>query len=391
MLERMRLADVTASRAQPNPMRAVDCLGEEMNRARAILGLAAELVAPDGTIDLLPMSDAAEMDSALNTAAALLVERLRAAPRHDDVPRLIGLSQQLGNAQVRLREAQLNERSEAIAGVQRALEALRTASSLSDFIRLAPTHVSKIGFQRCLVSRVDRDRWIARSCFVSDDPNLADAIVGVGKDGRTLDHRLVESEMVRRRSPLLVRRAQTNDRVDPGFKRVTSTTSYVAAPILVGSQVLGFVHADTPIEGREVDDFDRTLISTFAECVGYAVERFHYQERLRTIRDQVDAATGRAPDLLDELIASNEEPPPAPMGTVQHRPQAPHRRGGGVDLLTRREIEVLSHMADGRSNAQIAGDLFISEATVKAHVKHILRKLGASNRAEAVSRYLRAG
>ncbi len=48
-------------------------------------------------------------------------------------------------------------------------------------------------------------------------------------------------------------------------------------------------------------------------------------------------------------------------------------------------------MAEGDSNARIANRLFISEATVKAHVRHILRKLGAANRAEAVSRYLRAG
>ena len=46
-------------------------------------------------------------------------------------------------------------------------------------------------------------------------------------------------------------------------------------------------------------------------------------------------------------------------------------------------------MSDGSTNAAIANELVISEGTVKSHVKHILRKLRASNRAEAVSRYLR--
>jgi DNA-binding NarL/FixJ family response regulator len=62
-----------------------------------------------------------------------------------------------------------------------------------------------------------------------------------------------------------------------------------------------------------------------------------------------------------------------------------------VDVLTRRELDVLAHMAEGGSNARIASQLYISESTVKAHVRHILHKLGAANRAEAVSRYLRAG
>jgi DNA-binding NarL/FixJ family response regulator len=55
--------------------------------------------------------------------------------------------------------------------------------------------------------------------------------------------------------------------------------------------------------------------------------------------------------------------------------------------LTRREVEVLRQMALGQTNAQIAGNLFVSEGTVKTHAKHILRKLGAANRAEAVSRF----
>jgi len=57
--------------------------------------------------------------------------------------------------------------------------------------------------------------------------------------------------------------------------------------------------------------------------------------------------------------------------------------------LTRREIDVLRLMAAGETNAGIAERLIISEGTVKSHVKHILRKLGAANRAEAVCRYLR--
>ncbi len=52
-------------------------------------------------------------------------------------------------------------------------------------------------------------------------------------------------------------------------------------------------------------------------------------------------------------------------------------------LLTKRELEVLTRVADGRSNKQIALDLVISPQTVKNHLAHILRKLGAPDRTSA--------
>jgi DNA-binding NarL/FixJ family response regulator len=58
-------------------------------------------------------------------------------------------------------------------------------------------------------------------------------------------------------------------------------------------------------------------------------------------------------------------------------------------LLTPRELEVIELMAAGAHNADIAARLVISETTVKSHVKQILRKMQASNRAQAASRYVR--
>jgi DNA-binding NarL/FixJ family response regulator len=53
-----------------------------------------------------------------------------------------------------------------------------------------------------------------------------------------------------------------------------------------------------------------------------------------------------------------------------------------LDALSPREHEVLVELATGSSNAAIASTLFISEATVKAHVTHLLVKLGCGNRVE---------
>jgi DNA-binding NarL/FixJ family response regulator len=61
------------------------------------------------------------------------------------------------------------------------------------------------------------------------------------------------------------------------------------------------------------------------------------------------------------------------------------------EALTGREIDVLRHVAEGNRNREIAAKLFISEETVKVHVKHIMDKLGASDRTQAVAIALRRG
>ena len=61
------------------------------------------------------------------------------------------------------------------------------------------------------------------------------------------------------------------------------------------------------------------------------------------------------------------------------------------ERLTMREVEILRQLADGNRNRDIAGKLFIAEETVKAHIKHIMEKLGASDRTQAVAIDVRRG
>jgi DNA-binding NarL/FixJ family response regulator len=61
------------------------------------------------------------------------------------------------------------------------------------------------------------------------------------------------------------------------------------------------------------------------------------------------------------------------------------------EALSAREVEVLQKIAGGNRNSDIAALLFISEETVKGHVKHIMEKLGASDRTEAVAIGVRRG
>jgi len=61
------------------------------------------------------------------------------------------------------------------------------------------------------------------------------------------------------------------------------------------------------------------------------------------------------------------------------------------ETLTAREIEILQQVAEGNRNRDIADRLFISEGTVKVHIQHIMGKLGASDRTQAITIAVRRG
>ena len=98
-------------------------------------------------------------------------------------------------------------------------------------------------------------------------------------------------------------------------------------------------------------------------------------------------------------VASRAAPIPRTTAQVpQASPAVPMQRGDAVAEpprrrvdLTERELQVLRGMADGKSNAEIGRELFVSEDTVKTHARRLFRKLGARDRAHAVASAFRAG
>jgi DNA-binding NarL/FixJ family response regulator len=93
-----------------------------------------------------------------------------------------------------------------------------------------------------------------------------------------------------------------------------------------------------------------------------------------------------AKDLIEAIRQSHAGKRPIPAEVAAHL--AEHM---GEEALTPREVEVLRHLAGGNRNRDIAELLFISEETVKVHIKHIMDKLGASDRTQAVAIAVRRG
>lgn len=372
---------------------------DEIKHGRDLLVAVSEYVDTFDPPSRTGRLDAPSCEAGLELAEDRLAERLAAEPDQAARQRLLALLLQIHQARISLRDASLRQRSAAVVAVQEALEHLRSTSSVQQLLERLPEEIAGLGFGRSLVSQVSDGLWTARYAFVDQDDELADLMVRVGSEDPTqLTPQLLESELVRRRRPMIVRDPQRNPGMHQRFKEVTKTQSYVAAPVVVGDQVIGFLHADQYLGDDRLDEFCRDILSMFAEGIGYAVERAVYHQRLdvlrgnlndyaRNVNELADAHAGASIDLDsadgDDGVARLASPAPAIALPRQFSPEA------GRCPLTRRELEILRHMASGATNAQIANRLVLSEGTVKSHVKHILRKLAAANRAQAVAYYHR--
>lgn len=106
-------------------------------------------------------------------------------------------------------------------------------------------------------------------------------------------------------------------------------------------------------------------------ATGYVLKDAPREELFRAVRAAAEGKPLLAPDVAAHLMNRVRWP--------------------SDEALSGREIEVLELVAEGTSNRDIAGKLWISEATVKSHLLHIYDKLGASDRASAVSTAMKRG
>ncbi|SEF79365.1 DNA-binding response regulator, NarL/FixJ family, contains REC and HTH domains [Nonomuraea solani] len=113
-----------------------------------------------------------------------------------------------------------------------------------------------------------------------------------------------------------------------------------------------------------------------AGACGYLLKDVTLEQLTHAIRVLADGGTLISPSITDRLLRAvqRRRPPAAGLPPIQQ--------------LTERELEVLRLVAEGYSNREIAGALFLAEGTVKNHVSTLLLKLGARDRTNAVLRAL---
>jgi DNA-binding NarL/FixJ family response regulator len=150
----------------------------------------------------------------------------------------------------------------------------------------------------------------------------------------------------------------------------------VSMPGLGGLEATRRLIADNP--GANVvmltaqDDRDHVAAAVTAGARGYLVKDVSREDLCTAV---AHALAGR--DLVEPSVrrALSERRTAADKGAA----------------LTERELQVLTGMSQGKSNAQIGRELFLSEDTVKTHARRLFRKLGAKDRAEAVATGFRRG
>jgi LuxR family transcriptional regulator, regulator of acetate metabolism len=273
-------------------------------------------------------------------------------------------------------------------GVGSALRRLRTLGSLDALFREAAQALCEnLGFDRAAVFSVRGRSLTLESVHARDaDPRELEELEELAADPPPLGPGLHESEVLRRQRAILVEDAEADPRA---LGLLPGAAAFVAAPVVCHDRPVGLIHADLNGSVSVLTDYDRETVWAFAEGFGYALERSVLANRLREQSARVVALVRKTEASVVEFSRPEIElDAPSARQVVQH-PQG--RAANALENdLTRRELEVLAMLAEGETNARIAGRMIVSEDTVKTHVKHILRKLGVHNRSQAVSRYFRA-
>jgi DNA-binding NarL/FixJ family response regulator len=151
----------------------------------------------------------------------------------------------------------------------------------------------------------------------------------------------------------------------------------IRMPLLDGiaatTQILA-TGADTKVLMLTTFDLGRYVYDSLrAGASGFVLKDLPAEELAAAIRTIASGAAMLSPVVTRRLIEQ-----------YVARPFSDGSRPPELESLTEREIDVLSAMALGRSNAEIAAELFVSEATVKSHVNRLFAKTGARDRVQAV-------
>jgi DNA-binding CsgD family transcriptional regulator len=279
-------------------------------------------------------------------------------------------------------EADYVRRSDALERVADAVRRLGEIGSPQGILdRAAEELGTNSAFDRVMVGEVFGDSLQVRSIWSESNSEAAvTALEELGRSPIRLEYPLVEDEVARGHRTEIVQARVTRSRGARRLTEVLGWDTYVVAALVVQGTTVGLLHGDASVTGRGLDSLDVEVASLYAEGLAGVFERAVLREMLQLHRQELRSAVewmstrlGQLATDAGDLTAVGAAPDPAL-----------------ADALTAREQDVLRLLARGQTNLEIARALVVREGTIKYHVKNILRKLGATSRADAVSRYARA-
>lgn len=145
-------------------------------------------------------------------------------------------------------------------------------------------------------------------------------------------------------------------------------------------------------------DSEKAVLAAFAAGAdSYCTKEIDTEDLAQAIRETSQGNAWIDPAIA-RIVLGQVRPQPVPVGMVTTE-KTVEIRAVDPDFeqiidsypLTERELEILAHIVQGCSNAQISERLYITVGTVKTHVRNILNKLGANDRTQAAVRALRSG
>lgn len=275
--------------------------------------------------------------------------------------------------------------------VRQAVDSLAQLGPASEIIDRCPeAAASAADLDRIVLSRIENGSLVVEHVHTAAGHGRG-ADEAVRNQPLRLSYPLLECELLRRRQARLVAEIDHTQPARYAFLESLGWREYVAAPILIDGAAVGFLHGDRGPARRPLAQLDADALEHFAAWFALVFERAVLRRRLRDQRREIRRisawAEARSGELSDGAIGLGSN-----LAEEQERHAATPELTGAETLntsLTTRELDVLRLMAEGKTNGEIARALFVSEGTVKFHVKNILRKMQASNRSDASARYLR--
>jgi len=280
-------------------------------------------------------------------------------------------------------EADYVRRSDALERVADAVGRLGEIGSPQGILdRAAEELGTSSAFDRVMVGEVRGDSLLVRSLWSASDPEAAVAALDeLRRSPIRLEYPLVEDEVARGHRTEIVAARVARSRGARQLIDILGWDTYVVAALVIQGNTVGLAHADASASGRRLDALDVEVASLYAEGLAGVFERAVLREMLQLHHHELRSAVEWMSTRLGQLATDAGELTALRTGVDPSL----------ADALTPREVEVLRLLARGQTNLEIARTLVVREGTIKYHVKNILRKLGATSRADAVSRYARAG